>query len=136
MTQNDQTARIRLGVRANALMEAEAGDDRPTAQHLETAIAKLEAVDPAIVGSLKTMNRNMARLSSMILAHVMTEEDEVNEALKELQQAIMGEIKTATQDTRMHDPKLPELQEVLERRVVEIVATPKAKDREIADRER
>ena len=139
MTQEDR--RFRLGPLARKLMEAEADDEtRPTADHLELAIARLEGMAAANLGVLpviKMINENIMRLCSILIAEIMVEEGEVLEAMKELRASISRDIGEVTKDTLLESPDLSVLREELDRQVAAHRDRPtKEKSTEIGDRER
>lgn len=122
--------------RALDLIIAEAGDDKPSAEHLEIAILKLQLIDPSTVGILTTMNESIVRLSSMILAHVYTADGDVNEAMKELYDSISTDIQAATKGTKSHDEKLPKLKNFLDKQVSGVTIQNTGKEPEPVQKER
>lgn len=82
------------------------------------------------------MNESIVRLSSMILAHVLTDDGDVNEAMTELYQAITRDIQGAAKDTRSEDEGLPKVKAFVDKQVTEITGHVFAKEDDLAERER
>lgn len=135
--------RVRIGERAWALLEREAAtqNESPNAQHLEFAIAKLEAYQPSLIDVVKAMNENVIRLGNLFVAQARVDEDNVLEAMKELTREIGDRVVATTKDTPFRDPQLDEKREELDRVTIayrEEASQQMTKDRsrESEDRER
>lgn len=136
MTDHDNSApRVRLGPRALAMMLNEAGDEKPTGSHLESAIAELQGARPA-TAMLAQISESILRLRSMIMASVLTDQGEVDLAMQQLHNAIGKNLVDAAKDSGLNGEKLSEVDAQLMQRIDHSFLPAKTKQAEIEDRER
>lgn len=125
----------RLGPLAMALMIEEAGDEKPNGSHLEAAIARLqEAV--SIPSVLLEMSESILRLRTMIMAAVLTDQEEIDQAMKQLHDAIGKDIVRAAKESAIDDAKLAQIDAQLTQRMEQSFLPTKARQIEPEDRER